>query len=370
MDIIDEVKKRLSIFKNLYDVIRIIDPVRKETNIVIEGNEIQEIHKTCYASLKKKGICENCISMRAYINNDTYIKIEYDKEKVILIIATPIEIDGKIFIAEILKDITQNGSVLHKLTEKSNSVEELISIINEKVVKDELTGLYNKRYINERLSADINYSRISNRPLSVIMTDIDYFDKVNDKYGHIIGDKLLIDFSNLIKESIRNNSDWIGRYENEKFIIILNDTDLRNSYTITEKIRKQLENTTFKYNEINIKITASFGIYSIRDYDINIKDLLSKVNKNLYKAKASGRNRTIISLENENEVGGANINRKSIKLSKLNDQINEVRELLNEACCTLDGSSNDSERLIISQQLDELIVEYMKELNNLKKIDE
>jgi two-component system cell cycle response regulator len=367
MDMIDQVKERLSIFKNLYDVIRIVNPVKK-TNIIIEDNKIQEINGTCYALWTKNSICENCISMRAYINNDTFVKIEYDKEKIVLITATPVEIEGNKFIVEILKDITQNGSALHKLTESSDSVEELISSMNEKVIKDELTGLYNRRYINERLFMDINYRRVSKRPLSVVMADIDFFKKVNDKYGHVIGDKVLIDFSNLILRFIINNSDWAGRYGGEEFIIVLNNTDLKNAYIITEKIRKQLENTTLNYDDININITASFGIYSISDYDINITELLSKVDKNLYKAKASGRNRIIMSLENEseNEVGGVNINQKSVKLSKLNEQINEVREILNEVCCTLDSDEAKTDRLIISQYLDELIVEYMKELNDLK----
>ena len=93
MDIIDQVKERLSIFKNLYHIIRIVDPVKKETTLIID-NKIQELNETCYALWKKDTFCENCISMRAYINNDTFIKVEYDKEKVVLVTATPVEIMG------------------------------------------------------------------------------------------------------------------------------------------------------------------------------------------------------------------------------------------------------------------------------------
>ena len=364
MDIIDQVKERLSIFKNLYDIIRIVDPVKKEATLIID-NKIQELNETCYALWKKDTFCENCISMRAYINNDTFIKVEYDKEKVILVTATPVEIDGNIFIAEILKDITENGSVLNKLTEGAKCAEELISSMNERAVKDDLTGLYNRRYINERLPLDIKYSKISESPLSIIMVDIDFFKKINDNYGHVNGDKVLMDFSNLVLKSIRSNIDWIGRYGGEEFIIVLKDTDLKNTYFVAEKIRKKLENTTFKYDDININITASFGIYSISDYDIEFSDLLSKVDKNLYQAKANGRNRTIINQENSNEVGIANSNNKNMKLSKLNKQISDMREILNEACCTLDAGEINPDRLIISECLDELIVEYMKEINKV-----
>ena len=364
MNIIEQVKERLSIFKNLYDIIRIVDPINKKTIISID-DKIKELNGACYSLWEKNTLCENCISMRAYINKDTFIKIEHIKENVVLIIATPVEIDDNIFIVEILKDITKNGNVLHKITENTKSVEELISFINEKVVKDDLTGLYNHRYINERLPLDVKRGEVSKQPLSIIMADIDFFKKVNYKYGHIIGDMILSDFSNLILKSIGNSSHWAGRYGGEEFIIVLNDTNLKNAYIFAENIRKQLENVTFIYNNININITASFGIYSITDYNVDISDLLSKVGRNLCQAKASGRNRTIISLQKLNEAGLVNINNKEIKLSELNKQINEVREILNEVCCTFNGNENPN-RLLISQCLDELIVEYMKEINKLK----
>lgn len=365
MDIIDQIKERLSIFKNLYDAVRIVDPEKKKTNIVID-NKMEELSGTCYDFWKKSEFCENCISMRAYINNDTFVKVEYDREKVFLIIATPVEIDGKKFIAEILKDITQNGSSLHKLTKNSYYVEELISSMNEKAIRDDLTGLYNRKYINERLPMDIKDNKQDKLPLSIIMADIDFFKKVNDRYGHIYGDKILVDFSKLILKSINNDTEWACRFGGEEFIIVLSNSELKNAYTIAEKIRKQLENTTFNYGDININITASFGIYSITDYDINITDILSKVDKNLYRAKSKGRNRTIINQEDIENVDSLNINDQTARLSRLNKQINELREILGELCITLNSHEVNNETLFISQQLDELIVKYMKEISSSK----
>jgi|GEM_PF-120253 len=365
MEIINQVKERLAIFRNLYDVIRIVDPINKETTIV-KDNEIQQLKGTCYALWRKDTFCGNCISMRAYLNNDTFVKLEYDKERIALITATPVDVDGKIYIVEILKDITNNGSVLHKFNENSDSVEEMISSMNEKVVKDELTGLYNRRYINERLPIDINYSKISNMPLSIIMADIDFFKKVNDKYGHVIGDKILVDFSNLILKSIRNSSDWASRFGGEEFIIVLNETELKSAYIVAEKIRKLVEGTTFTYGDIEINITASFGVYGIEDNNISISDLLLNVDKNLYKAKASGRNRTVTGEENLFQIDFEGIKHKTIKLAELNRHINEIRELLNEVCCTVATSETINDRLAISQYLDELIVKYMKDLNDLR----
>lgn len=294
MDLVKEIKERLSIFKNLYDVIRIVDPIDKE-NIVIKDDKFKKLKGTCYAHWKKNSSCPNCISMRSYLNNDTFVKIEYDEKKIILVTATPVEVEGKIYIVEILKDITHNGSVLHKLNENSYQVEELISEINEKAIRDELTGVYNRRYISERLPTDVNYSLRSKKPLSIIMADIDFFKVVNDKYGHTIGDKVLADFTNLILKSIRNTTDWVGRYGGEEFIIVLNNTDSNSAFIVAEKIRKILEKTTFQYGEVSIKITSSFGVYSLKDAKVDIEHLITKVDKNLYEAKISGRNKTVAS---------------------------------------------------------------------------
>ena len=365
MNLLEYVKEKLSVFKNLYDSIRIVDPIKKKINMDIDNSK-EELSGKCYTLWKKQVFCENCISMRAYNNNNTFIKIEHDKERIILMIATPIEIDGKVFIVEMLKDITKNGDVSHKLTENSDLMRSLVKSINEKAVKDDLTGVYNRKYINERLPIDIMDNKISKSPISIIMTDIDFFKKVNDKYGSANGDKMLIDFSNLILKSIRNNIDWIGRYDEKKFIIVLNHTDLKNTYILAEKIRKQLENTIFKYDDNSINITASFGIYSVTDYNIELSELFSRVSKSLYQSKVSGKNRTTIRQKDANKDDSSDVHIKSTKLSRLDEQIDELRELLNEVCCTLDEDKDYADRLIISQCLDELIVEYMKEINNLK----
>lgn len=363
MKLIDEVKERLSLFKDFYDTVRIVDPIEKKASVVTE-KEIVHLNSSCYALLRKDTICENCISMRAGLNSNTFVKIEYDKERVFLVIATPVENDGRTYIVEILKDITENSTVSHKLTEESTVIEDVISSLNERAVKDELTCTYNKRYINERLPVDIKQSILHKRPLSVIMADIDFFKKVNDTYGHIIGDKILRDFADLVSSSIRKSFDWVGRYGGEEFLIVLNNTGVEEAYSFAEKIRKEIEEATFRYNEIRINITSSFGVYSFTDRNILVEELLSKADRNLYQAKAGGRNKTIASEGNSEGDNLVFSSAKELKLSKLREQINELRNALNEVCCTIENGKTNQERLQVSQSLDELIVEYMKGLDD------
>ena len=128
------------------------------------------------------------------------------------------------------------------------------------------------------------------------MADIDFFKDVNDNYGHLIGDKILMDFAKLIQSSIRKNTDWVGRYGGEEFLIVLNNTDSDNAYKISEKIRILLENTTFESDDIMLNITSSFGIGGLSTNKVNMEELIQTADENLYDAKMNGRNKTVVKL--------------------------------------------------------------------------
>lgn len=367
MNLGHEIKKRLSIFKNFYDTIRIMDPINK-TSYIITENGVRAVNYNCYCMWNKSNACDNCVSMRALIEQDTFIKIEHDDGKVMMVIATSVEIEGNAYIVEILKDITKNSKLDAIFDKNRDVVGDLINSVNERAVGDELTGLYNRRYINERLPLDLNYSKLNNSPLSIIMADIDFFKKVNDKYGHLAGDKILREYSGILLNSITSNTHWASRFGGEEFLIVLNNANLKKAYDIAEEIRIKVENTSFHFEGQMINITSSFGVYCTQDYNIKVSDLLSKVDDNLYEAKFSGRNRTVAKEDNSqqhiNIEERINIENKNLKLLRIKNQIDELRETLNEICCTIDEGKYNPDRLFISEYLDELIVEYMKEFNS------
>ena len=297
MEVIDIIKEKLSIFKNLYDSIRIVDPiikrvidVQEDTTKVLEGN--------CYGLWKKEEYCRNCVSMRAYLQNDTLLKMEFIDGKFMLITASPVTVDNKVYIVELIKSVSQAGSIMNN-ENNSYSIQNLLDEMNDAAIKDELTGIYNRRYINENLTIDINDSMLYNQPLCVIMADLDFFKVVNDTYGHVVGDWVLKDFAKILKASIRSSSDWVGRYGGEEFLIVLRNTDADNGFKVAEKIRKLIEEKVFAYKGIEINITASFGAYSIintSDKKLTIDELVNNADKNLYLAKKSGRNKTVVNL--------------------------------------------------------------------------
>lgn len=293
MDIIDDIKERLSIFKNIYDIIRIVDPIKNK--VISTSGNIIETKGNCYELWNRNEICENCISRKAYESNETLVKIEYNSNKIFLITASPITIMDETYVVEILKDISQGGSIINGDKEYVESIEKFLNDIRETTLRDDLTGVYNRRYIRERLEVDVEKCVREHKPMSVIMADIDYFKEINDTYGHIVGDNVLREFTKIASSYIRNNSnDWIGRYGGEEFLIVLSDTDEEKAEIIAERIRRELEKTTFEYKENKFNITCSFGVYGFKDLEVNTEEIIYRADRNLYEAKEKGRNITVV----------------------------------------------------------------------------
>jgi len=174
-----------------------------------------------------------------------------------------------------------NNLLLHKRIEE-------LSII------DELTKFYNRRYLMLKLKEEIERNYRYKSPVSLIMLDIDHFKKINDTYGHDVGDVILKSVSNLIRENLRK-TDIPCRYGGEEFIVILPLTILKYAYNIGERIRIELENKEItNSNGLKIKATISIGIAELKENE-NIDNLLKRVDDALYSAKNKGRNRTEIS---------------------------------------------------------------------------
>ena len=154
---------------------------------------------------------------------------------------------------------------------------------------DSLTGLCNRRAILRRLDEQINYARRYKEELCLLMLDIDHFKKVNDQYGHLVGDEVLARVATLTQQSIRD-VDVAGRYGGEEFIIILPKTNLPSALAVAERVRETIETDEIKDSEGNVfHITVSLGASSYRQGK-DKHSLISCADEALYKAKESGRN--------------------------------------------------------------------------------
>lgn len=155
---------------------------------------------------------------------------------------------------------------------------------------DALTGFYNRRQLEERIKQEASSARRQHRSLCAIMTDIDYFKKVNDTYGHSAGDLVLKTVSREIKNQLRDY-DVAGRYGGEEFVILLPFTKIEEAKMVAERLRNAVESKKIELaGKQHINVTISLGVSEYKGE----KDFIENADKALYKAKESGRNKVIV----------------------------------------------------------------------------
>lgn len=158
---------------------------------------------------------------------------------------------------------------------------------------DGLTKLFNRRFIEETLDKEFSRARRYGHTLSVIMTDIDFFKKVNDNHGHLAGDEVLRVVADRLKSCLRD-SDILGRYGGEEFMIVLPETKSDGAIILAERLRRAVEAEPVALRETSLAITISLGISEIRTDTKNYEQLIGEADQGLYESKEAGRNRATL----------------------------------------------------------------------------
>lgn len=179
-----------------------------------------------------------------------------------------------------------NARLFYELNLYSDEREKMMGELRRLATTDNLTGIHNRMKLELLLTAEVLRSRRYNRPLSVILIDVDMFKSVNDTFGHLVGDTVLKDIARLLKENIRE-SDYVGRWGGEEFLVINPETATTGAFLLAEKLRKTIEAHSFQ--SVGVK-TISLGIATLQEEEWE-EDMLKRADGALYRAKNSGRNR-------------------------------------------------------------------------------
>jgi len=157
-------------------------------------------------------------------------------------------------------------------------------------IVDGLTQIHNKRYLYEALEREVLRARRHDRPLSILMFDIDFFKRINDQYGHLAGDYVLRELARVVQGRIRRD-EVFARYGGEEFVIALPETALDGAVSLAQNLRARVAEHTFVFQNERIPVTVSIGAAVLNPNDKTATDLVQRADEKLYEAKRGGRNR-------------------------------------------------------------------------------
>jgi len=237
------------------------------------------------------------------VSKETSLKKKIDKLlhiKTMSLMCAPVKIQSKIVGALVAvnklagKSFTElDIDLLSKLVKHiAVAIERafLYQKIEELTITDELTNLFNLRYLNRAIGLEIERSNRHGTSFTLIFMDIDSLKKINDQHGHLIGSKVLVETAQLLSANLRA-MDVVARYGGDEFVIVLPQTSMENGFQVAERLRKKMEKHVFLRHEgYTIKLTASFGVASYPDNARSKEELFRIADEALYRGKFSTKN--------------------------------------------------------------------------------
>ncbi len=190
-------------------------------------------------------------------------------------------------------DYIRVGNCLYRFLAGGNVEADYHEELYRLAILDALTGLYNKRYLMDYLQREIDRSARHNRPLAVILFDIDHFKSINDTMGHLAGDLTLRELGRCLRSEICKD-DMLARYGGEEFAAILTETDQAAAAELAERLRRTVEAHPFTFEGRRYEVTISLGVTAVQGNEQQPpQELIRRADEQLYRAKREGRNRVV-----------------------------------------------------------------------------
>lgn len=276
--LIEKIYIKLSMFSNLFDTARIIDPINHNFILVKSKNNENIIGKCCNFK-DQNNHCENSIFIAAYLQNDTIFKI-YDKhKKVFLVAAIPITSGRTTYIVEVLKNVS--NKILINVNEENcflNVKEDFL--INKNA---ELTIPHSRMYINQKLNINMRSSNLYKKSLSIILFTLENLNSITNSIPYSADDSLINTLFRIISNSLLNQKDWVGHYTKTIFLLALNDIDCNGAICTAKKIQEKFNAYILNTNKDYSNFTLNYGIASysndISDSEAFIKQAFMNITK-------------------------------------------------------------------------------------------
>lgn len=268
-----EVEKKIEVYKELFSVVRLFkgEEIEKTQGLKTDGIAGVDAPCQCYSFWKKQHPCDNCISVKALREKTKKTKLEFMDNEVFEVIAKYMEIDGEPYVMELLNRMEEENFVDSMGREK---LVEKLTVYNEKLYKDVLTGAYNRLYYEEDVKKRMQTS-------GVALIDVDDFKLYNDTYGHLTGDMALVTVANAIRKCIRK-TDILVRYGGDEFILVLPGVNEDILIRKLQRVQQAIQHASIPgYSKLQLSVSIG-GVISSNE---SIESAVSRADKLMYQAK-------------------------------------------------------------------------------------
>lgn len=284
-ELMQEIETRLSALPDLYDAIRLVDPIAKQV-ICWQGEGLSH-GEPCHG-FWPGGVCDNCISIRAHLERRSYMKLEQNQDGLYLVQAVPMMAAGRPLVLELLKNANETMLIDGGMA-SADSFQAYIRQINELIARDHLTGLYNRRFVDERLPVDMVLAQEAGLPLALCFVDMDDLTRLNNRYGHAAGDQAIKAVGRTLGSQIRAGRDWAARYGGDEFLICLHNTDAAQAAQVAARLQAAVAAAPLCLAEGPTDISVSCGVASLGPDIANSQALISAADRDMYAAKRQKR---------------------------------------------------------------------------------
>ena len=274
-----------SLDENIYEI-------KRAVGVVSSNSVLLEKINSSFTKLQKNGTYD--LIYQKWFGKEKSIEFSYEQiiyTSIIIILIMAGFLSLIIFYSIRKKWLMTENGLKQELDIRTKDLLDANKKLEELATIDVLTGIYNRRYFFDMAKQYLEIAKRNESKLCVISFDLDKFKNINDTYGHQSGDKVLIEFTNIVNAFMRK-SDVFARIGGEEFAMLIQNTNIENTVIVCEKIRKKIEKSIIKDKEKIINFSVSIGIVEFT-IENDIDELLEKADIALYKAKENGRNQVI-----------------------------------------------------------------------------
>ncbi len=275
-----------NIWSLLFDTVRLVNQEGEMVYQCKDGS-CHLTNEPCYSVWGKGERCENCVSKQAYESNRQRVKIEYADHNYFLVIARPIVLKKKKFVVEFVLNMTHQLATGHD-NNPDSFVMELIHQLESVSSHDAFSGLYNKKYLAEKVEARLADCKLNKRAFYVALWDIDNFKGVNDTFGHDFGDRVILHIAKVLRSQMKEIPGFVARFGGDEFVVVFDQQEQRICLSRLEAMKGQIDQQIYIAGNRRFHVTASCGLVNAQGAE-NFLSVMHAVDEKMYSAKRAGR---------------------------------------------------------------------------------